>query len=264
MHDEKRLYEEMLYDLFGRDRPNYNSMACFVHKLLSPLVINWCVNTPLLRGGEHENDIMQLIQIRIYQKSERYFFKPVDGKTDKTCDEFKAWSRTVAKRCFLNYLESQKTKSEKNVQGTEYLPEGYISSDDGDTEENRESLNMCFNKVLSLKSKPHIVLSWMAISLFVILFDPNKIKATHSVVKICSKQTLSEMFEMILIMANKVKWLSFDQQKVTDFEKKLSVVDKTSGETFGEMKFEQFYMKKGPESSISDWYNKVSKSLKKQ
>ena len=212
--DEKQTYIQIVEDICGNDYPKYENLVIFVHNLLNKKVKSWCYNDSFLRGGMHEEDVMQEIQIRIIKKCEDYFFKPVDGKTDKTCDEFKAWCYRVAKNYFITYCVKRKNRKEVELKLSIKCDDDFASSDfDSDVElcekldENRQELKKCFEIVLDLKSKPHIVLTWLSVSMYMIYTNSSKIEATHVIVEKFSGLTMDEMLRVIIILSARCGWI---------------------------------------------------------
>jgi len=265
--DEKQLYKALVCDICEKDFPEYDNLVIFVHTLLNPLVKKWCYDDSFLRGGLHADDVMQEIQIRIIKKCENYFFKPINGKTDKTCEEFKAWCITVAKNYFITYCTKQKNRKEVELDLSINAKESvFIEDTDFIKQERideRRELQKCFVVVLDLKSKPHIVLTWLSVSLFMIDFGANKIESTHLLVEKFSEFTLTEMFNIVIGFIKRIEWLQFDLKQIEKQRQKLETTDNITGKKIGDMKYSDFYMNKGPEMSISDWINRVNSQIRK-
>lgn len=259
--NEKQLYADLVNDICGIDYPKYDNLVIFVQDFLHNKVKSWCYNDSVLRGGLHDEDVMQEIQIRIIKKCENYFFKPVDGKTDKTCEEFKAWCYRVAKNYFLTYCVRQKNKKEVELKLSLKIDNGVETSN---TDDNRQDIKKCFAIVMDLKSKPHIVLTWLSVSLLMVYADLSKIEATHVLAEKFSEMTLYEMFYIVVKIASRYNWLDINEEHWDKQMKKLENIDDDTGKKIGEMRYEEFYMNKGPEKSISDWINRVNAQIKKK
>lgn len=269
--DEKQTYIQIVEDICGNDYPKYDNLVIFVHNLLHKRVKRWCYNDLFLRGGMHEDDVMQEIQIRIIKKCEAYFFKPVDGKTEKNCDDFKAWCYRVAKNYFITYCVKRKNRKEVELELSIKCDDDLASSNfdldveaSEETDANRQELKRCFEIVLDLKSKPHIVLTWLSVSLYMLYSNSSKIEATHMIVEKFSGLTLDEMLRVIIILSARCGWIELSERQCRKQMEKLEVVDKNTGKKIGEMRYEEFYMSKGPEMSISDWINRVNEQIKKK
>ncbi len=317
--DREKLYGELVEDILGRDIPMYNNLYIFVHNLVYGKIVGMCNTNNELRVGRHADDIMQIIQIRIVKKCEDSFFKPVDGKTEKTCEEFEKWCHTVAKNCFKTYYakivgkrgkngENGATPAPKNddpdnngpVNGDQDIslsqddnhdeeevsatdekrtgrPKKVSISDEGNDaprvsggyekienrEFNRNKLKECFEVVLQLNSKPHIVLTWLCLSLMMLNLDMRKIDATHMLIKTISEMTLRGMMSVVMRLLSTYKIITVDDDWKEKQLKKLELFNEESGKKIGDMKYSDFFMMKGAEGSISDWFNKISGQIRK-
>lgn len=270
--DENKLYSDLVADVCARDYPQYDNLVIFVHNFLIGTVKKWCNSSSFLSGASHDEDVMQEIQIKIIKNCESKFFKPVDGKTDKTCEEFKAWCYVLAKRCFISYYSKQKKyrDDENNFLENADRSDGEIIVEPfpHETHENRENarerIRESFTAVLDLKSSPHIVLTWLSVSLFMVRCDLSKIESTHLLAEKFSEITLFEMFNIVVNLSSECDWLNLDDEQFDRQRGKLEVIHKETGIKTGDMKYSDFYMTKGPEMSISDWINKINKQIKKQ
>ena len=259
-YDEEKLYVELVEDLFGGEKPKYDNLVIFEHQILSGLVKGWCSNRKIFDSEAHE-DLMQLIQVRIIKKCEDGFFKPVNGKTVKTCEEFRRWSITVAKNCFRNYYDKLKPKSEKEkkTDGREFVDGGEI-----DLFAVKSRLQKSFSVVFDLKLSPHIILTWVAVSLIVLTYDISRIKAKDVFIEKFSNMSLFKVFNIVIKLMSRLPWLVVDAEHIKKQYKKLEVIDEETGIKIGDMSYSEFYMKKGPDASVSDWINRVNTQIKKR
>ena len=65
-------------------------------------------------------------------------------------------------------------------------------------------------------------------------------------------------------MTARCGWIELNERQCRKQMEKLEAVDKKTGKKIGEMRYEEFYMSKGPEMSISDWINRVNEQIKKK
>lgn len=270
--DERKLYNDLVEEICNNDCPKYDSLVIFVHNFLSSRVKSWCYNDSFLRWGTHYEDVMQEIQIRIIKKCERYFFDPQNGIANKTCEEFKAWCYKVAQNYFFSYCVKQKNRKEVELDLSIKLDdEQFISGNTAERftrqqilEESRSNLKTCFAIVMDLKSSPHIILTWLSVSMFMLECDASRIESTHIIIQEFSKLTLFEMFYIVISSIQRLGWEVFTEEQIAAQREKLTRINKESEMPFGDMKYEDFYMSKGPEMSISDWVNRVNSQIKKQ
>lgn len=260
---EVAAYEQIINDICQREKPVYDNAVNFVIGFLSPKMEYWCNRNPVLRGGKHEEDLMQEVLIKICKKCKDYFFKPVDGKTERTCDEFKAWCTTVAKNHYCTFCKRNKPSEELDPN----RPHGGNDGPDAvETEEIREKINKCFLIVMASKSSIHILLSWIAVSIMMLNNlkydeDARRSRAIRLVIEKFSGMTLEDMFDVVFaIIANKISWLEIDENKIGYQREKLK--KEKDGKAVGGMCLDELYMSKGPEASVSDWVNRVDTQIK--
>ncbi len=270
--DEQQLYNALVNDICALENPQYNNLIIFVENFLKQRIKNWCYSDSILSGGRHYEDVMQEVLIRIIKKCEDKFFKPVGNKTEKTCDEFKAWCTTVAKHYFITYCVKEKKRKEvaltlsidTGAKENAALAVNEVYEVQADLDEDRSHLKNCFVIVLNLKSSPHIILTWLAVSLFMIKNDTSKIKSTHLLAEKFSAMSLYEMWDIVVNLLMEFEWLNLSADQLQIQKNKLDKIHVKTGKTTGDMKYSEFYMSKGPEMSISDWINRVNSQIKKK
>lgn len=272
LFDEEKLYEQIVSDICDNEYPKYDNLAIFLYSLLKDKVKGWCKSSAILYGGMHYEDIVQGIQIRIIKNCDGYFFRPNGEKADKSCKDFKAWCSRVAKNYFLTYCAKQKNKKEIITDFTD-ADERKIEDKKGidDNLNNEEKIKHCraqltrsFEVVFDLKSSPHIILTWLSVSLFMLNTDNNKIDSTHMIVDTFSNVSLFDMFDFIIAAIRKTGWINLSEEQIDKQRQNLESISKNTGKKIGEMRYEEFYMSKGSEKSISDWMNRINSQIKKQ
>ncbi len=271
-YDYEAAYVQIVKDVCLAERPKYDNLVAFVSNLLSNKVEYWCKDNKLFKGGFSHEDVMQEIQIRIIKKCELYFFKPVDGKTERTCNEFKAWCYTVARNRFLTILDKEKKNSfnELNlslkiddVSANEYNPENsFVISED--SEEDKMDVNRCVEIVFDLKSQPHIILAWLSVTLFEIVGNFTQIESIHLVDRAFSNMDLYRMFDYVSGNIILFDWINISKEQIEMQRNKLNRIDKETGMIIGSMKYSDFYMNKGAEMSMSDWIYRINFRIKKK
>ena len=100
--------------------------------------------------------------------------------------------------------------------------------------------------------------------MYMIYANSNKIEATHVIAEKFSALTMNEMLRMIIILSTRCGWIELTERQCRQQKEKLEAVDKNTGKKIGDMRYEEFYMNKGPEMSISDWINRVNAQIKKK
>lgn len=258
---EQKLYDALVEDICANEEPVYYNLALFVQDHLKKQVQSWCYGS-VLYGGKQYEDIMQEIHIRIIKYCESYFFKPVNGKTTKTCEEFKKWTYVVAKNYFRTYCEKSKRDVVIDIDDID-ITDCKFTDESEDLDANHEALRDAFSVVMDLSSGAHIILTWLSLSLFMIC-DWTKIESTHLLPKKFNDASLSEMFDYVIEALLKLEWLEISEAQIEKQKRKLSVIHPKTGKEIGSMKYSEFYMAKGAEKSISDWVNRINEQIKKR
>lgn len=165
----------------------------------------------------------------------------------------------------------------------------------------RELVRECFDIVLDSDISIYKTLSWLALSLVMINLNQTKIKSTEYIVEKLKNKTLFKMRDFIYDHDKKLTWLDLSEEQKQRIdnalnapytENKLCEDDETdegddssdntctgkpvspkkpsgsSGDkkplVFGDVKFGSFFMKKGGKASVSDWVNKINKTIKRR
>lgn len=71
------------------------------------------------------------------------------------------------------------------------------------------------------------------------------------------------MFYIITSSIKRFGWDVFTEYQMTDMEKKLRKISLNTGTPVRNMKYEDFYMSKEPEMSLSNWVNQVNSQIRK-
>ena len=264
------LYEKACDEVYNRTFSEYESVVIFAKEHLQYHIKSWCKGNYVLRSGTHYEDVLQEICFHIAKKCDRFFFS-TEGKKD--CEGFKSWCYTVARNYFNTYFKKVKKDADDN--------ESYIKRESkinrADSEEiedvverneslevDRNELSKVFLIVLNLKAKPHIVMTWLAVSLFMLTNNCNRSEATHMVANKFTDYRLFEMFNSITKSIKKYDWLKITTNDIAIIFTNLQKPNMDSSKITGEMLYGNFYMKKGPEMSISDWVNRVNEQILKR
>ena len=266
----EELYEKVRDEVCNRTFSEYESVIVFVTEHLQYHIKSWCKGNYVLRSGTHYEDVLQEICIHIAKKCDKFFFS---SQGEKNCEGFKAWCYTVARNYFNTYFKRVKKDADDNEAYIKRESKiNHIDSEEiEDVVERNESLEVDRNElikvfltVLSLNAKPHIIMTWLAVSLFMLSNNCNRIEATHAVADTFTNCNLYEMFDSIKKYIKKYSWLKITNDDMILILAKLQKVNADSGKITGEMKYGDFYMKKGPEMSISDWVNRVNEQILKR
>lgn len=252
----------LVEELLGRERVSYDMLCFLAERELRPLVRRLCFAEPCLRGRDLENDIMQEINIRLIKTTVSHFLlrDGCGGRVNYDPLGFKKWMVTVAVNIKNDYANRERRHDFKNLP----IDESVLSvacdeiriSDDG-----IETLKTAFSIVMASDVKVYKVLTWVAQLIFIIGFDVSKIQSNEMIVSAFCEKTLFEMYEMLLSAGKDIPWLTVSEEQNRKIEDALnSPWNETT--VFGNVRYKDFFMKKGGKYSISDWVNRMNSMIK--
>lgn len=259
-------FNMMISELIDEKHSSYDLLCSIADRTLRPTVKHWCAMEPALSGRNFEDDIMQDIFCRLIKTCVTFFLKKDNcGKfVNRDPDDFKSWMFKVAeniKRDTANTLRRRNF----NVRGfedgeVEQLPD--CTEDEETILYRQEKLARAFELVLNSDAKIYKVLTWLAQSLFIIQYDISKIESNHEIIKEFSEKSLFEMRDIIFQVAHYVPWLSISQSQIDKINCALNTVFRDN-KPIGEMRYKDFFMKKGGKATISDWVNRMNNMIER-
>ncbi len=253
-------------------KPASFDMLCEIaDRTLHGWVITKCRNNIDLQGRGLEEDIYHDVLIRLIQKSVTDFLLKDGhpGTINRDPDGFKSWMFTVAK----NLIRDSATR----VRNGDFRCRGFLEDEEDEIEdennviengtiflsqEQSEILKLAVSIVLNSKSQPYIVLTWIAMCVFVLNCGVTKIASNHKILDTFFDKTLYDMYDMLNAASKKISWLVITQDQADRMAQKLSkTVD--GNKTYGETPYREFFMKKEPLSTLSDWENRMNSLVKR-
>lgn len=250
----KQIYDEVV------NEDCYDTLATVAYRVLKVLVGSWCFKDPMLYRRQYEDDIIQLIQIRVYKTCVHGFFKR-NGEDNYDPVGFRKWFYTVSLNVFRDFAKKVRDKMLKETDETnlDILPPVSDVYDYAAC----ERLDRAFNIVITSSHGAYKTLTWMAQFLIVANFDVTKIESNDMIHQKFHDMTLDGMLSYVIALARRIPWLTLDAQKIAEFRDRL---DKPfeDGERIGNKLYESFYMKKGPKATISDWVNRINEYIVKE
>lgn len=257
----------MIEQLLDENEVKFDMLSSIADRTLRPTVVHWCANDPSLCGKQLEEDIMQEIHIRLIKTCKSSFLlrNGVDGEVNNNPDGFKSWLFKVALNIKRDFANSARIHSFKEREFADWEEEN-ISDDTLDLSENLEEkyelLKVAFDIVLSSDSQIYKVLTWIAQFLFILNFNVTKIQSNRMIVESFAAKTLCEMYQMLQESSKTIPWITITEKQHEKIKGQLSKPG-TDGRRFGQMKYNEFFMKKGGKASISDWVNRMNNLVKR-
>lgn len=253
-------FDKMKGELLGREVPCYDMLLYITQNVVESLVYTWCDNDPALKGRRYEEDVMQEIYARVTLKTVPDFLLKEDNFNNSPSG-FHGWLKQLARNKWTDFAKKVRkhtflgTEIDENTVAPE-LKQLVISP------EEVERLNKSANIVLGASSKPHIIITWFTQFVVIAKFNLNRIES-NKVIASLGKKTLDEMFRMMLAEVPNIVWLRIKPQHIEKIQQKLDIRE-ADGRRRGDMRYEEFYMKKGPIDSISDWINRMNEKVGKE
>lgn len=253
-------FDKICEELLEREISCYDMLLFVTEKTVKNAVYSWCSNDPTMRGRGYEEDIMQEIRAQVALKTISDFLLK-ENNYNNSPSGFHGWLMQLARNKWCDFAKKiwkyQLFDTEIN-EGVELIEESglIISSKDVDR------LNKSVDIVLGSMSRPHIILTWFA--QFVVIANYN-VNRTESNIYIATleERTLDEILCIILNESKKIIWFQPNEQHVQKLKEKLDIIEE-DGHRRGDRKYKEFYMKKGPIESISDWINRMNDKVLKE
>lgn len=250
-------FNVMVNELLCREYASYDMMCFIADKTLRPSVIRWCNAEPSLRGRGLEDDIMQEIQVRLIKTCVPQFLlrDGVDGRINNDPEGFRKWLFTLA----VNIKKDNANRIRRGDYYTKELDENLVGSEDAVdvTGEKIEQLKRAFSVVIAADSQVYIVLTWIAYFVYTLSRDITKIQSNEVIRHFFEQKTLFEMHRMIVLASREIPWLQISEEQNRHI---LNALQKPwdDDRVYGEVKYREFYMKKGGKATISDWLNRMN------
>ena len=256
-------FEIMISELTDETHPSFNMLCSIAEKTLRPKVEYWCLTNSALRGRKMEDDIMQDVFIRLIKTTVTHFLvrKDRNGEVNRNPDEFKSWMFKVAERIKIDTANALRSRDSK-VREFEDWEEEQIPDKSYNKDEQlfqQETLAQAFKIVLESDARIYKILTWLAQSLFIIEFDVTKIQSNDAIIMAFGEKTLFEMKDILFGFADKIEWISIAPEQADRIDRALNT--EVKNQRIGEMRYQDFFMKKGGKASISDWVNRMNRLI---
>lgn len=256
----------MIEQLMDESNVKFDMLCSIADKILRSTVVHWCANDPSLCGKQLEDDIMQEIYIRLIKTCKSSFLlrNGVDGEINNVPDGFKSWLFKVALNIKRDYANAVRNRGFKERGFTDGEEETFAADSDSAeyTEERCELLKAAFEIVLNSDNKVYKVLTWIAQCLFVLEFDITKIQSNGMIIDRFSTKTLREMYMIVLDSSKRIPWIVISARQQSKIEAQLAK-PWTDGRVYGQVRYDEFFMKKGGKATISDWVNRMNNLVKR-
>ena len=260
-------FRTMVNELLFCESPCHETLVWIADKTLRATVIRWCNTDSRLKNGEHWEDLLQEIMVRLIKTTVPSFLlhKDVEGPYNDDPVGFQKWMFTLAGNMKEDYAKRVFLRESRAIPIDEVNPPAGPTFSDSD--HRTERLQMALNVVLSDDINVYKTLTWLAQFVFMLSGDMTKIRSNELIISTFKDKTLNEMYHMLLHASARIAWLEINATQQERLRSKLSL-EYASGVPYGEVKYEAFFMKvKGEPSgkkSISDWVNRINDRIRKK
>lgn len=259
-------FRQMTVELLCDETPRFDTLCLLADKTLRHSVCRWCAEDAALAGGRYEDDIMQETLLRLIRCVVSGFLlrDGPDGEINDDPDGFYRWMFTVArnvKRDFSNRVRKVGFTVRTFEEGEEDLIPDDTPTADGNACD-RELLRRAVAVVLDADVHVCKVLTWLAQCLFMIRADLSRIRANDKILREFENKTLYEMRDLLAVAATEIPWLSVSKEQFRKIDRELDRPFSDNRKT-GEIRYKEFFMKKGGKATISDWVNRINSLIRR-
>ena len=253
-------FEIMIRELTDEENMSFDMMLTIAERVLRGFVNMLCYEDVTLRGRQAEDDVMQVIRIKLTKTCVTGFLirENSGGGINRDPDGFASWLRRVAVNSVKDFAKAQRA-----VDGRADKLKGELLSRPGGAPvgaEARARLSEAFVIVFGLRKGAHILLTWIMQSLLMIRYDMTKIAATRLMAGAMSDRTLYEIWDTARDYLDDLPWIKIPDELKARMAAGLDSA--AGGAPLGEAVYKTFFMKKGGLATISDWVNRVNGSIK--
>ena len=263
----KEEFDIMLEQLLDENQASFDMLCAIAERTLRPSVRHWCANDSRLRSKHFEDDVMQAIHLRLIQTTKSTFLlrNGVDGPVNNDPEGFRKWIFMVAHNITRSFA-----KSVGRIDGNETPLEDDENTDIPDKsddaleirERNTELLSAAFSIVLDSDSGVYKVLTWIAQCVFMVKLDITKIHSNDLIVKTFENKSLGEMYRMVTEFSRNIPWMVIDEKHQEKIEDQLAK-PWDEDRRYYDVKYGEFFMKKGGKATISDWVNRMNNLVRR-
>ena len=252
-------FDIMVQQLLYQSPVSFEMLCTIAQRTLAGSVYKWCAADSTLRGKGHEKDILQDIHIRLIQTVVTSFLlrEGEDGPVNRDPAGFRSWMFRVAKNLTLDYAASLR-RLQSNTVSREDLPDVPVETDAPP----EPLLAAAVQVVLESDGSVYKTITWLAQSIFVLRQGMSRILANHLLVEHFSRKPLGELWELVLAGSRQIPWMQISPEQKARIECQLQQPYDES-RSYGQTCYAEFFMKKGPKASISDWINRMDERIKR-
>ncbi len=267
----KEKFNIMLQEVLFTVPARFDMLAEIIELIAKDKIAYWCATDQDLKNRGYEGDILQLLHLKVMKRVVvDFLMRKGDGQINNNPAGFIGWVTTLARTTKCDMADAVRGEDF----GTSEMPEEISQHEEWDETilieepvDPIEQLKEAFRIVINANINIYKIISWLGVSVLMIAQEKTKIQATNILDSEYGRKTLSELFDVIVKVADEIEWLEFTSEEIKKIETALE--QKNEDKTFGETPFEEFFMvntkteEKNGKKSISDWNYRLNHIVKK-
>ncbi|MBQ4556450.1 MAG: sigma-70 family RNA polymerase sigma factor [Clostridia bacterium] len=260
-------FDQIIVELIYTKPAKYDALCAAATALLEKPLRRKFTTTPALAATCTYEDVLSEVYIRLIKSAVPSFFYRNETLNDD-CSGFCKFVYTVAAnicRDKIRYYAAH-TSVPIETDDEDAIPL-QISDPTADKmfheQENIEILRQAFETVLLMDAQVYKIITWVAQAVMILSEGVSKIESNDLLVSRYEKMTLDSMWAEIRRAADKLSWLKVSESVDAHLRK---ILDSpfNSNVRYGDMRYADFFMKKGAKASISDWVNRINSVVRRE
>ncbi len=254
-------FHTMVEELLYREKAVFTTLCDIATRELRSSIRRWCALDDTLRGKGHEEDILQEVHLRLIKTTVSHFLlREEDGTVNMDPAGFRAWMFQVAKNITRDFADKLRRVS-GNTTGLDGISDREAAAENMSLERIQE-LSRAFDIVLDADVQVYKVLTWLAQGVYILSEGVSKIESNGMIVDAFGEKTLFQMRDMLLEAAGRISWLQIHPAQLEKIDEALNK-PYDDHRVYGQVQYQEFFMKKGGKATISDWVNRMNSMIKR-
>lgn len=263
-------FDGIVTELLETRPAKYDALCAAAEKLLSGTLRRKFASTPALARVCTYEDVLSEVYIRLIKSAVPCFFLRGETLNDDP-NGFCRFVYTVAANICKDKLRSPSAAFVTSLDGAyddeDDSPLLQIADSSADTPfetvENTETLRAAFETVLDMDVQVYKVLTWVAQAVMILSEGVTKIESNDRLIERFETMTLDEMWDAVRAASGRIPWLRLGEEAEMRLRKMLDTPF-NKNVRYGDMRYADFYMKKGAKASISDWVNRINAGIRRE
>ena len=260
-------FDRIIVELLETKPVKYDALCAAAEKLLTKPLRRKCAEVPALGSVCTYEDLLSETYIRLIKCAIPSFFLRTET-VNRDREGFCRWVYTVAAnicRDKIRFSVSHAAVPLENDDDEDSIP---LQIADPSAEkpfaasEDIETLRSAFAIVLGSDMQIYKVITWVAQAVMILSEGVSKIESNDLLIRRYESMTLDRMWEEIRRASAALPWLRVGKEDDLRVRKMLDAPFKENVR-YGDMRYSDFYMKKGAKASNSDWVNRINAVIRR-